>query len=145
MSFKASFIRKVNKMKFDINKFLEKGNNKLIAKIIDAVVIAAISIFSLYYLALILSTPTNSEYLTTVGALIVKFLIFALIDVILILFTKPLFGFTSIFDSIAAYRTLKAREKANKKEIEETAKATLAAARAARKAEEARKKEEASK
>ena len=132
-------------MKFDINKFLEKGNNKLIAKIIDAVVIAAVSIFGLYYLALILSTPTNSEYLTTVGALIVKFVIFALIDVILILFTKPLFGFTSIFDSISAYRTLKAREKANKKEIEETAKATLAAARAARKAEEARKKEEASK
>ena len=49
MSFKASYIRKVNKMKFDINKFLEKGNNKLIAKIVDAVVIAAVSIFGLYY------------------------------------------------------------------------------------------------
>lgn len=132
-------------MKFNINKFLEKDNNKKIAKIIDAVVIAVLSIFGLYYLVLVLSTPTNADYLASVGSNIVKFAIIAAVDAILILFTKPLFGFTSIFDSIAAYRTLKAREKANKKEIEETAKATLAAARAARKAEEARNKEEASK
>ena len=145
MFIQTSYIRKVNKMKFDINKFLEKGNNKTIAKIVDAVVIGAVSILTLYYLALMLSVPTNEDYLSLVGAHIVKFVIFALIDVVLIVFTKPLFGFTSIFDSITAYRTLKAREKANKKEIEETAKATLAAAKAARKAEEDRKKEEASK
>ena len=131
-------------MKFDINKFLETGNNKKIVKIVDIVLIAALSIVTLYYLFQVLSAPTTSEYLASVGSNIVMFAIFAAIDAILILFTKPLFGFTSIFDSIAAYRTLKAREKANKKEIEETAKATLAAARAARKAEEARKKEEAS-
>ena len=127
-------------MKFDINKFLEKGNNKTIVKIIDAVAIAALAILGLYYLVLVLSTPTNGEYLASVGSNIVKFAIFAAVDAVLIMFTKPLFGFTSIFDSIAAYRTLKAREKANKKEIEETAKATLAAARAARKAEESRNK-----
>ncbi len=132
-------------MKFNINKFLEKGHTRTIVKIIDAVLILALSAVAFYYLFLIISTPTNAEYLASVGSDIVFFAIFALVDFILIILTKPLFGFTSVFDNISARRTLKAREKATKKQIEETAKATLAAAKAARKAEEARKKEEAKK
>ena len=132
-------------MKLDINKFLEKGHTRTIVKIIDAILILALSAVAFYYLFLIISTPTNAEYLASVGSDIVLFAIFALVDFILIILTKPLFGFTSVFDNISARRTLKAREKATKKQIEETAKATLAAAKAARNAEEARKKEEAKK
>ncbi len=127
-------------MKFDINNFLEKGNNKTIARIVDAVVIAALSLVAIYFLFKILSTPTNEDYLTLVSKNLLYFAILAVIDFLLIIFTKPLFGFTSVVENIKARRTLKAREKATKKAIEETAKATLAAAKAARKAEAARNK-----
>ena len=127
-------------MKFDINKFLETGKNKTIARIIDIVLIAVLSVFALYFVVNVLSTPTNEDYFSAVSKNFICFFVFAVADFLLISFTKPLFGSTSVVENFKARRTLKAREKATKKAIEETAKATLAAAKAARKAEAARNK-----
>ncbi len=127
-------------MKFDINKFLETGNNKLIVRIIDIIAIAILSVITLYYVILVLGTQTTLEYFSMVSKNLIYLFIFALADFLLIIFTKPLFGFTSVIDNAKARKALKAKEKATKKAIEENAKATLAAAKAARKAEQARNK-----
>ncbi len=121
-----------------INAFLDKGNNRKIIKIVDIVVIAILSVLSLYYVVNILGADTKVEYVSTVAKNFLWLAIFGGIDFILITFTKPLFGFTSVFENAAARKTLKAREKAIKEEIERTAKETLKAARAARKAEKER-------
>ena len=121
-----------------INAFLEKGNNRQIVKIVDAVVIAILSIVSLYFVVNILGADTKLEYVAIVLKNFTWLAIFGGIDFLLISFTKPLFGFTSVFENAAARKTLKAREKAVRDEIERTAKETLKAAREARKAEKAR-------
>lgn len=119
-----------------------KNNNTLrtVIKIADIIAIAALSIVSLYFIINILGTPTNEGYMKSISSSLLYLAIFAVADFLLITFTKPLFGFTSVIENIKARRTLKAREKATKKAIEENAKATLAAAKAARKAEAARNK-----
>ena len=42
-----------------LNRFLEKGHNKLIAKIICAVIIGVLSVFALYYAYLLIGAKTN--------------------------------------------------------------------------------------
>lgn len=121
-----------------INAFLEKGNNRKIVKIVDAVVIGVLSVLSLYYVVNILGADTKVDYIKTVLDNFLWLAIFGGLDFIIITFTKPLFGFTSVFENAAARKTLKAREKAIRDEIERTAKETLKAARAARKAEKQR-------
>jgi len=111
-----------------------------VMKINLLVVMAILTLCAFYYIFNVISAPTGAEYLATIGKNLLFFIIFGLPDIVIILLAKPLYGFTSVFDNIAARKTLKAREKAAKKEIEETAKATLAAAKAARKAEAARNK-----
>ena len=64
--------------------------------------------------------------------------IFGGIDFLLILFTKPLFGFTSVIENFKARKVIKEREKAIKKEIEEKANETLKLAKEARRAEKQR-------
>ena len=46
-------------------KFLEKGNNKSIVKIVDVVVIAILSIITLYFSFNLLSADTSKNYLET--------------------------------------------------------------------------------
>ena len=121
-----------------INAFLAKGNNRKIVKIVDVVVIAILSVISIYFVVNMLGADTKVDYVKTVSKNFIGLVIFGGIDFLLIIFTKPLFGFTSVFESYQARKTLKEREKANKAEIERTAKETLKAARAARKAEKAR-------
>ena len=119
-------------------KFLETGNNKLIIKIVDAVVICILSVVSLYFCAQLISADTAKNYLETVLKNFIYLAIFGGIDVLLILFTKPLFGFTSVIENHKARKTIKEKEKATKKAIEETAKETLRLAKEARRAEKAR-------
>lgn len=121
-----------------INAFLNKGNNRKIVKIVDAVVIVILSIISLVFVVNILGADTKVEYISTVLKNFLWLAVFGGIDFLLIMFTKPLFGFTSVFESYQAKKTLKEREKANKAEIERVAQETLKAARAARKAEKER-------
>lgn len=123
-----------------IYAFLAKGNNRRVVKIIDAAVIGVLSLITLYFVFRLLSTSTATEYAKTVLHYGLFMLIFGLIDFLIILFTKPLFGFTSFFENRNARRTLKAREKAAADEIERQAQATLKAARMARKAAEKREK-----
>ncbi len=118
-----------------INAFLSKGNNRKIVKIVDVVVIAILSVLALYFVVNILGADTKVEYVSTVLKNFLWVVIFGGIDFILIMFTKPLFGFTSVFESYQAKKTLKEREKATKAENERNAKETIKAARAARKAE----------
>ena len=127
-------------MSFNFYKFLESGKNKLILKIVDAVVIAVLSIIALYYAILMLSTQTTNQYFSKLSSNLVMFLIFATIDFLIISFTKPLFGFTSVIDNFKARAVVRKREREKKKQLEEEAKATLAAARAARKAKKAESK-----
>lgn len=127
-------------MSFNFNKFLESGKNKLILKIIDAVVIAALSIIALYFAVLMLSTQTNDKYFENLSDNLVMFLIFAAIDFLVISFTKPLFGFTSVIDNFKARAVVRKREHEKKVMLEKEAKATLEAARAARKAKKAANK-----
>ena len=121
-----------------INAFLAKGNNRKIVRIVDIVVIAILSVVSIYFIVNMLGADTKQHYIQTVGKNLLGLIIFGGIDFLLIMFTKPLFGFTSVIESYQARKTLKAREKANRDEIERTAKETLKAARAARKAEQQR-------
>ena len=121
-----------------INAFLEKGKNKTLIKIIDGVVIGLLSVATIYIIARILSASTAADYLKTVGRYFLILIVVGGVDFLLILFTKPLFGFTSFVENHKARKTLKAREKASKLEIERQAQETLKAARAARKAEQAK-------
>lgn len=121
-------------------KFLEKGNNKRIVKIVDVVVIAILSVISLYFCIQLLGADTAKNYLKTVGTNFLYLFIFGGIDALLIIFTKPLFGFTSVIENHKARKAVKEKEKAIKKEIEETAKETLKLAKEARKAEQSRAK-----
>ena len=57
-------------MAFDFNKFLDTGKNKLILKIIDAVVIGALSIITLYFAVLLIGTPTNTDYFNKLSSLL---------------------------------------------------------------------------
>lgn len=122
----------------NINAFLEKGKNKTIVRIIDGIVIGLLSVITIYVVARILSASTAADYLKTVGRYFLLLIIFGGLDFLIILFTKPLFGFTSFVENHRARKTLKAREKASRLEIERQAKETLKAARAARKAEQER-------
>ncbi len=124
-------------MAFDFNKFLDTGKNRTILKIIDAVIIGALSIATLYFAVIMIGTPTNTEYFNKLSSNLVMFLIFVIVDVLVIAFTKPLFGFTSVIDNFKARAVVRKREKEKNKAIEAEAKATLAAARAARKAKKA--------
>ena len=121
-----------------INAFLEKGNNRKIVVIVDAVLIAILSVLSLVFVVNILGADTKVDYIKTVLNNFLWLAIFGGLDFLLITFTKPLFGFTSVFENAQARKTLKAREKAIREEIERNAKETLKAAREARKAEKAR-------
>lgn len=121
-----------------INAFLSKGNNRKIVKIVDAVIIGILSVISLYFVVNILGADTKIDYIKTVLDNLLWLVIFGGVDFLLIMFTKPLFGFTSVFENHAARKTLKEREKAIRMEIERTAQETLKAARAARKAEQER-------
>ena len=121
-----------------INAFLQKGNNRKIVTIVDAVIIGILSVLSLYFIVNILGADTKVDYVKTVLNNFLWLAIFGGLDFIIITFTKPLFGFTSVFENIEARRTLKAREKATREEIERAAKETLKAVRAARKAEKER-------
>lgn len=105
-----------------INTFLEKGNNKRIVKIIDAVLIAALSIATLYFVVMILNIKTEDGYATKVLSNLLFVVIFGIIDVALILFTKPLFGFTSVFENYRANKIIKTAEKQAKKAAEADAK-----------------------
>lgn len=125
-------------MEKKINAFLEKGNNRKIVVIVDAVIIGILSVLSLYFIVNILGADTKVDYIKTVLNNFLWLAIFGGLDFIIITLTKPLFGFTSVFENAEARRTLKAREKAIRDEIERTAKETLKAARAARKAEKER-------
>ena len=121
-------------------KFLEKGNNKSIVKIVDVVVIAILSIITLYFSFNLLSADTSKNYLETTLNCFLYIAIFGGVDALLIIFTKPLFGFTSVIENHKARKAVKEKEKAIKKEIEETAKETLKLAKEARKAEQTRSK-----
>ena len=127
-------------MAFDFNKFLDTGKNRLILKIVDAVVIAALSIATLYFAVLMIGTPTTVKYFDSLVSKLLLFIIFAVADLLVIAFTKPLFGFTSVIDNFKARAVVRKREKEKSKAIEAEAKATLAAARAARKAKKAESK-----
>ena len=95
-------------------KFLEKDNNKRIVKIIDAVIIGILSLLSLYFVFNILSANTRDNYWQHVLKQLLFLLIFGGADFLLILFTKPLFGFTSFFENREAKKKIKAYEKAVK-------------------------------
>ena len=112
----------------------------MILQIIDAVIIAALSVVALYYGVLMLGTTTNSDYFNNLSGNLVKFVIFAFIDFVIITFTKPLFGFTSVIDNFKARAVVRKRENEKRKAIEAEAKATLEAARAARRAKKAQSK-----
>ena len=127
----------------NINHFLERGKNKLICQIIDVVVIAILSVISLYFIVNLIGADTMDKYLKVVGKNGLGLLIFGGVDFLLIMFTKPLFGFTSVVENHRARKVLKQQEKESKRFIEETAKETLRKAREARKAEKARAKEQA--
>ncbi len=124
-----------------LNRFLEKGNNKLIAKIICAVIIGVLSVFALYYAYLLIGAKTNEilegdvvvvTYLDRMFPNLVRFLIFALIDFAVILVVKPLYGFTSFFENFAAKSKIRKAEKAKAKEEKAIAKARMDAVRAER-------------
>ena len=119
-------------------KFLETGNNKKIVQIVDAVVIGILSIISLVFCVKLIGADTADKYLETALKNFLFLFIFGGIDFLLILFTKPLFGFTSVIENIKARKVIKEREKAIKKEIEEKANETLKLAKEARKAEKQR-------
>ena len=122
----------------DFNKFINQGNNRTILQVIDGVVIGALSIASLYYAVIMIGTQTDANYFSNLSSNLIMFAIFTVLDCIIIAFTKPLFGFTSVIDNFKARAVVRKREADKKRQQEETAKATLAAAKAARKA--ARKK-----
>ena len=108
-------------------KFLEKGNNKRIFKIVDAVIIGILSVLSLYFVFNILSADTMDKYWQHVLKQFLFLLIVGGADFLLIIFTKPLFGFTSFFENREAKKRIKAREKAVKadeKAAQKTAKAS---------------------
>lgn len=121
-----------------INAFLEKGNNRKIVKIVDIVLIGILSVLTLIFVVQILGADTLENYAINVLKKLLWVVVFGGLDFLLIMFTKPLFGFTSVFENYAANKKLKEREKAIKEEIERTAKETLKAAREARKAEKQR-------
>lgn len=121
-----------------INAFLEKGNNRKIVKIVDIVLIGILSVLTLIFVVQILGADTLENYAINVLKKLLWVVVFGGLDFLLIIFTKPLFGFTSVFENYAANKKLKEREKAIKEEIERTAKETLKAAREARKAEKQR-------
>lgn len=123
-----------------INTFLEKGNNKLIVKIIDAVLIAALSIVTLYFVVVMLNIKTDDGYATKVLSNLLFVAIFAVVDVALILFTKPLFGFTSIVEGYKAKKVIKTAEKQAKKAAEADAKERIQKARLEAKARKAERK-----
>ena len=127
-------------MAFDFNKFLDTGKNKLILKIIDAVVIGALSIITLYFAVLLIGTPTNTDYFNKLSSNLVLFFIFLVVDLLIIALTKPLFGFTSVIDNFKARAIIRKKEREKNRAIEAEAKATLQAARAARKAKKAENK-----
>ena len=124
-----------------LNRFLEKGHNKLIAKILFAVIIGVLSVFALYYAYLLVSAKTNEilegevvvvTYLDRMFPNLVRFLIFALIDFAIILVVKPLYGFTSFFENFAAKSKIRKAEKAKEKEEKAIMKARMDAVRAER-------------
>ncbi len=128
-----------------INAFLEKGHNKLIAQIVDAIVIAVLSVIALYYIVLLVGAPTNIVTDTSTGVEVVietyldriapnlwKALLFGIIDFAIILFTKPLFGFTSFFENMTAKSKIRKQEKIKEKEEKAMAKARMDAVRAER-------------
>ena len=119
-------------------KFLETGNNKKIVQIVDAVVIGILSIISLVFCVKLIGADTADKYLQTALKNFLFLFIFGGIDFLLILFTKPLFGFTSVIENFKARKVIKEREKAIKKEIEEKANETLKLAKEARRAEKQR-------
>lgn len=118
----------------NINKFLETGNNKTIVKIIDAVVIAILSVISLYFVVNMIGASTGKDYLNIVGKNILLLIIFGGVDFLIILFTKPLFGFTSVFENVAAAKKVRASEKAAKEQDKADEKAFREKLRAERKA-----------
>lgn len=105
-----------------INTFLEKGNNKLIAKIIDAVLIAVLSVFTLIFTVRIISTNTADTYALHVVKNLIWLIVFGGADLLLIIFTKPLFGFTSAIENHRARKANRIREKAQQKAAQQEAK-----------------------
>ncbi len=126
-----------------INRFLEKGHNKLIFKIIFAVIIAVLSVFALYYAILLIGAKTNEilegeivieSYNDRMFPNLIRFLIFAVIDFVLLILVKPLYGFTSFFENQAARSKIRKAEKLKEKTEKAEAKARMDAVKAERKA-----------
>jgi len=134
-----------------LNAFLEKGNNKKIAQIVVGVVIGILSLITLFFIIQIISADTNTivengviieEYTDRLLPNLGLCLIFAILDCILILFAKPLYGFASISESFSAWKNLRAREKAQQKAAEAEMKAKMDAVRAERLELKAKRKAE---